>query len=493
MPSVSSGSSQSTSSGSSSSAPTLVNNPASDYQLQLAQILGDLGKSQYQWALDQYNKTGAVSDANITNYLNAAQQGENLTGNLLGRYENVYQPLEDQYIREAATYASPERQHYEMGKAEAGAGQAGNAARINAERTLQGYGIDPSSGRYQELEMANRAQTGASQAAAGQHAYDTTRQTGINMLQNAVAAGQQIPGQVVNSLNAAMQGLAGSENTNLGQANTGVNLTTSAAPYYGQAMQVRPPPVGQTSSSQNQGQSTSQQQSSSGTVLTTGGGGGGSSDPFGISRYGTSSPQSSYYPDTNSAPTWGVGPGAADQSSGNFDWGGMGGGGGGAGIYNNPYADNSYNSNQGWDESGFNNVDWGNYNYDTSGGGDYGGGVDYSSVGSGGDTGSTDYGSGDFGGYSYGDYAEGGGVLPTTGGGVSPDASPSQGAQVDDVPARLNAGEFVIPRDVAMWKGQEFFQKLIQQSRKARVGAPAHPTSGPAPTGQPTFVSQQAA
>jgi hypothetical protein len=60
--------------------------------------------------------------------------------------------------------------------------------------------------------------------------------------------------------------------------------------------------------------------------------------------------------------------------------------------------------------------------------------------------------------------------------------SPSGGRQVDDVqaqapggPARLNADEFVIPRDVALWKGQEFFQKLIDQSRARRVTAPAKP------------------
>lgn len=70
------------------------------------------------------------------------------------------------------------------------------------------------------------------------------------------------------------------------------------------------------------------------------------------------------------------------------------------------------------------------------------------------------------------------------GGPVSPQASPSRGARVDDVQARgpgnsnihLNAAEFIIPQDVALWKGQEFFQNLIDQSRKRRVTASAQPT-----------------
>lgn len=58
---------------------------------------------------------------------------------------------------------------------------------------------------------------------------------------------------------------------------------------------------------------------------------------------------------------------------------------------------------------------------------------------------------------------------PTRGGFVSHELSPSGGDHTDDVNARLNAGEFVIPKDIVQWKGKEFFAKLIAQSRKARA------------------------
>jgi len=73
-------------------------------------------------------------------------------------------------------------------------------------------------------------------------------------------------------------------------------------------------------------------------------------------------------------------------------------------------------------------------------------------------------------------FADGGSVPgATTGGFVSHAMSPSDGRQVDDVPARLNQGEYVIPRDVVHWKGKDFFHKLIAQSRKTRAmqGAPS--------------------
>src|SRR5207344_2286422 len=89
------------------------------------------------------------------------------------------------------------------------------------------------------------------------------------------------------------------------------------------------------------------------------------------------------------------------------------------------------------------------------------------------------------------------------GGYIDPSQSPSQGAQVDDIPARVNAGEFIMPRDVVEWFGHEKFQKMIQQARKAAASQhnarpqvthgdpgpggpqPAHgPASPPNPHGQ---------
>jgi hypothetical protein len=66
------------------------------------------------------------------------------------------------------------------------------------------------------------------------------------------------------------------------------------------------------------------------------------------------------------------------------------------------------------------------------------------------------------------------------------------GKAIDDVPARLTAGEFVIPKDVLSWKGEEFFQKLIEGSRKSKPGAPAQPQRGAIPAEAPTFRSRSA-
>ena len=84
-----------------------------------------------------------------------------------------------------------------------------------------------------------------------------------------------------------------------------------------------------------------------------------------------------------------------------------------------------------------------------------------------------------------------GGVTP--GGNVPMAASPTRGAAVDDVDAKLTAGEFVVPKDVVSWKGEEFFQKLIDGSRKAKPQATAQPEYAIAPPQPTTFASRPTA
>lgn len=84
---------------------------------------------------------------------------------------------------------------------------------------------------------------------------------------------------------------------------------------------------------------------------------------------------------------------------------------------------------------------------------------------------------------------EGGDV--TMGGAVPPGASPTRGIAVDDVPAQLTVGEFVIPKDVKEWKGEEFFHKLIEQSRqKKQAPKQAQAKMVRAPVQKPTMISR---
>ena len=86
-----------------------------------------------------------------------------------------------------------------------------------------------------------------------------------------------------------------------------------------------------------------------------------------------------------------------------------------------------------------------------------------------------------------------GGMVPpggTTGGAVPAEASPSRGAAIDDVTAKVNVGEFVMPTDAVSWFGERHFQQMIEKSRRERQTATAKPEYAIAPVGAPTFASR---
>jgi hypothetical protein len=252
------------------------------------------------------------------------------------QYQNNQSNI-DAMMRNALTYASPQRQAVEMGKAEANVQQGAEQGRQNAIKDLQSFGVDPSSGRYAALDQASQVMSGAAAAGAGNVQREATVAQGAGMANQAQA-------------------------NSLSNVQTGYGAAAGANALLGTAMQLKFPPLGQMSGSQ------SSQQSSS--VGTSSGSSQGSSSG---STLGGSSQRS--------VTNWAQGGGIPDEQAG----------------------DNS----------------------------------------------------------------------ATAGGFVSSELSPSAGASVDDVQARLNSGEFVIPKDVAAWKGQEFFYRLMAQSRKTRAMAEA--------------------
>jgi len=74
-------------------------------------------------------------------------------------------------------------------------------------------------------------------------------------------------------------------------------------------------------------------------------------------------------------------------------------------------------------------------------------------------------------------------VLAADGGTVPEQVSPSRGLQVDDVPARLNVGEFIMPEEAVRWYGEEKMHKMIVKAREDK--AELKKQSGAVPTIHP--------
>ncbi len=80
------------------------------------------------------------------------------------------------------------------------------------------------------------------------------------------------------------------------------------------------------------------------------------------------------------------------------------------------------------------------------------------------------------------------------GGAIPAAASPSAGRAIDDVPARLTAGEFVVPKDVVGWYGEKHMYDMIAKAQadkqRTQEETTARPSIRPAIPTAPTFVSQ---
>lgn len=313
-----------------------------------AQMAFQISKDQLAWAKEQYAMDKVISDEVVGKLMTSMDQQTQWSNEDRARYENVYQPLEDQLAADAASFSTPERQQMEAQRDMASVTTQFDGAREAAQRELEGFGIDPSSTRYAALDIGTRQAEAAAKAGAGNNAVARIDAQGRAMRSEAINVGRGYPGQAAAA--AAGAGAAGT-----GAVGTGLGTTASGA-----------------------------------------------------STMGT-------------GPQWNAAGNASLGQAGNLLNTG----------YNNRLA--------GWNAGQNSSSGWGSVL-----------GLAGSFL-----------------------LADGGDVppeaIPTRGGVVPVEASPSQGIAVDDVPAQLSVGEFVIPKDVKEWLGEKHFHQMIEKSRKDKA------------------------
>lgn len=196
-----------------------------------AELAYSLGKEQLQWAKDQYANDKVTYDKIVNGFLEDMDESSAAAAEDRAFYKQNFQPLEADLARDAQTYDTPERRAKEMGAAQAGVAQQFDAARDNAQKELEAYGIDPSSTRYAALDIGTRAAQAAAQAAAGTAASNRVEDTSRALRSEAINVGRGYPGQIAQSYSTASQAGSGAAGTT-GQATTIGGQTMGTAPSY---------------------------------------------------------------------------------------------------------------------------------------------------------------------------------------------------------------------------------------------------------------------
>lgn len=329
-----------------------------------------LQKEQFEWAKQAYRENKGVTDKVVGQFLDTQKVNADNAAKDRARYEQTFQPLEDNLAQEARDYQDPAKRDYMVGRAQADVSQQFDAARQNATRELEGYGINPAATRFAALDLGFRTQQAAAEAGAMNQAGLQYDATGRALRSEAINVGRGYPGQIAGTYSTANQAGSGAINGGLATTASGAS-TMGTAPQYGQLA--------------NGALSTW------GSTLNTG--------------YGNQ--MAAYKAQNDASSGWGTALGL------------------GVGLGSKLL------------------------------------------------------------------FAAHGGAID--GGAVPPGASPTGGQVVDDVPARLTAGEFVIPKDAVNWYGQQHFYKLIakaqQDKQVAQEQTGAVPQAKSAIPQEPTFRS----
>ncbi|KKK95029.1 hypothetical protein LCGC14_2676890, partial [marine sediment metagenome] len=170
--------------------------PMAEASTEVARIAQETQREQLAWAREQDTMNRATLQTVLDVQLPAMQdQFENAREDR-ERWENVFRPLEDQFIAEAQAYDTPERREEYRARATAGVTQAFDASRRNALQRLEGYGIDPSESRSQALDIGVRTAQAAATAGAASQSDVRVEERGRQLRGQAIQLGRGLPGQV---------------------------------------------------------------------------------------------------------------------------------------------------------------------------------------------------------------------------------------------------------------------------------------------------------
>lgn len=198
--------------------------PMAEGSAESARIAQETALEQLAWAREQDTNNRQLLDRVITSQEGIQTDTRENAQEDRARYEQIYQPLEDNLTQEFQSYDSPERMQQERGRAMSDVNQSFDAARRNATQRLESYGVDPSQTRNAALDIGTRTAQAAAQAGASSAATRATEQTGRALRAEALNIGKGYPSNVAGSYGQSLQ--AG--NSMIGNANQTTNTTSNA-------------------------------------------------------------------------------------------------------------------------------------------------------------------------------------------------------------------------------------------------------------------------
>lgn len=192
-----------------------------------------IAADQLAWAKKTYAENKKVTDKVVDAALKTMEFNDENARKDRARYEQIFQPLENDLAKDAADYNTVGRRESEAGAAQADVSTQFAAARTAAQDRLESFGIDPSQTRSAALDVSARMQEAAARAGAGNQARRQVEATGRQLRTEAINVGKGYPAQVAGEFGTA--GAAGTQGagTALNQTQTGASTMGTGAQWTG--------------------------------------------------------------------------------------------------------------------------------------------------------------------------------------------------------------------------------------------------------------------
>lgn len=210
--------------------------PMAEASTEIARMAQQTAQEQLTWAREQDTMNRQTLQQVLDVQLPAMREQAQFAREDRERWENVFRPMEDEFIAEAKAYDTPERREQYRGRATADVTQAFDASRRNALQRLEGYGVDPSQTRNSALDIGVRTAQAAATAGAATRSDLGVEERGRQLRGQAIQLGRGLPQQVGAGYAGAVGAGATAVQGGLATSQTGSNIMGTPGAWGGQAL-----------------------------------------------------------------------------------------------------------------------------------------------------------------------------------------------------------------------------------------------------------------
>lgn len=185
--------------------------------IEIGKEMQAFAETQYADQVERQEKLDAITQTVVDSHLETQKQASDWATADRNRYEETFQPLEDEFVKTANEYDTPEKRAEAAAMAKAGVMDEAEKAKAQTNRSMASYGIKPGSGRHTGISKATEVATALGSADAKNKARELVESKGLALKSQAINVGRNLPSQ---ALSASGLGLSAGSSATGTQSNT---------------------------------------------------------------------------------------------------------------------------------------------------------------------------------------------------------------------------------------------------------------------------------